>query len=234
MKPTLLLFDIDGTLLTTEGAGRGAMQTAATHLFGEQFTFEGIHFSGRLDPAIFADAALRNKLDDHHLHHERFRDAYLAELERALARDAARVRSAPGIAQLLAMLRRRNGEQGDVVLGLLTGNYTLAAPIKLAAVGIDPAWFTLNAFGDEGKTRPDLVALALRKYEAQTGEPADPRRVIVIGDTPRDVECARAHHCVAFAVATGKYSVAELTDAGADVAVPDLADPTALLALIDE
>ncbi|MFW6032621.1 MAG: HAD family hydrolase, partial [Phycisphaeraceae bacterium] len=221
----------DGTLLSTSGAGVRAMRRVGADLFGEHFTINGMTFGGGLDPAIFAEAAKRNELDDHHLHHDRFRDAYLAELERALAEGHARPH--PGILEVLEALRPRCGDGKEFVLGLLTGNYSRAAPLKLAAAGIDPDWFTLTAFGDEGDTRPELVQVALRKYHQQTGLPADPRRVVVIGDTPRDVDCAKAHGCVAFCVATGSYSEVELRDAGADVVVPDLSDAGPLLELID-
>lgn len=232
MPPTLLLFDIDGTLLLTGGAGGRAMRAAADKLFGQTFTFEGIIFSGNLDPVIFAEAATNSSLEDHHEHHDLFRDTYLAELETALRREAATVESMPGIHDLLQQLHTRATTQQDIVLGLLTGNYRQAAPIKLAAVHIDPTWFTLTAFGDEGSTRPDLVALAMQKYHRKFGEAIAPQRVIVIGDTPRDIHCAKAHQCIAFAVATGKYTVEQLAEAGADIVVPNLADPAPLLDLL--
>lgn len=233
MKHTLLLFDIDGTILRTGGAGVRAMETVAAKLFGERFTFEGVTFSGGLDPIIFAEAAALNQLADHETHHERFRDAYLEELKDALVREADRVEVMPGIHDLLEHLRQRQDERDDVMLGLLTGNYRLAVPLKLAAVGVDRDWFTITAFGDEGKTRPDLVALAMSKYEQRTGRAADPARVVVIGDTPRDIACAKAHNCIAFAVATGFYSVEDLEAAGADIAVKDLKDPQPLLSIVD-
>lgn len=232
MNPALLLFDIDGTLLHTGGAGGKAMRLAAARLFGEQFSFDGINFNGMLDPDIFAQAAQQSGLNNHHQHHEAFRRVYFDQLKTMLERDAAQVRAMPGIPPLLQTLRQRAHEAGDLVLGLLTGNYAHTAPLKLEAARIDPAWFSVTAFGDEGSTRADLVALAMRKYEARVGRSPDPSRVIVIGDTPRDVACAKAHQCVAFAVATGSYSVAELTAAGADVSVPSLADPQPLVRLL--
>jgi phosphoglycolate phosphatase-like HAD superfamily hydrolase len=91
----------------------------------------------------------------------------------------------------------------------------------------------VNAFGDEGKTRPDLVALALRRCAETAGFTPDSRSVIVIGDTPFDVECAHAHGCVAFAVATGLHRADELRKTGADVVVDDLSDPAPLFDLLD-
>ena len=105
--------------------------------------------------------------------------------------------------------------------------------MKLAAAGLDLRWFAITCFGDEGPSRPDLVALALRRYHHHTGQPADPAAVIVIGDTPSDVQCAKAHGCICFAVATGPYSPDELRRSGADVVVENLRDPAPLFDLID-
>lgn len=229
----LLLFDVDATLVHTHGAGSAAMQRAGASLFGAHFSVESLHFGGSLDLIIYEQAAALNRVADHELHHDRFRDAYLAELERGLTAPDAKVVALPGIVETLDLLRRRRDERGDIVLGLLTGNYAAATPIKLRAAGLDPGWFTLGAFGDEGRVRADLTALAMQRYAEQYGEPIAGRDVIVIGDTPRDVQCAKAHDCRAFCVATGTYSREQLLAAGADVVVDDLRDPAPLLALLD-
>jgi len=233
MAKSLLLFDIDGTLLKTGGMGMQAMYTVAERLFGPGFVWDGIVPSGHLDPLIFAEAAALNKLSDHEAHHDRFRDHYLEQLETFLTEHRHKVETMPGVHEMLGMLRKRLAEKGDVVLGMLTGNYSKAVPIKLKAIGVDPAWFTITAFGDEASSRPGLVEVALRKYKAAYGHDAERDRVIVIGDTPRDVQCAKAHDCRCLAVSTGEYSVDELLAAGADLAVSDLSDPSPLLALLD-
>ena len=232
MPNTLLLFDIDGTLMLSGGAGMRAMFLTAAQMFGEHFTWDGIEPSGKLDPAIFAEALALNGMNNVEQHLEQFRNRYLELLHQQLRLGLRNVRIMPGIRQLIESLRRRADQAGDVTLGLLTGNYADAVPIKLAAIGLETSWFTVTAFGDEGPSRPALVQLALRRFEQQTGNQPDPRRVIVIGDTPRDVECAHAHHCVAFTVATGSHSVDQLRQAGADHAVEDLADPQPLLDLL--
>jgi phosphoglycolate phosphatase-like HAD superfamily hydrolase len=230
MKHTLLLFDVDGTLLTTHGAGQRAMRTAGQRLFGPQFSFDAVRFAGGIDPLLFAEAArtsdLAHAIDQEHA----FQQAYVAELEAELARKGD-TEPMPGIPSLIESLRQRMAADDGVMLGLLTGNYHNAAPLKLAAAGLDADWFPITAFGNEAPTRPDLPPLAMQRYQHHTSQPADPRRVVVIGDTPRDVHCASG--CVAFAVATGRSSVTELTDAGADIAVESLADPTPLLDLLD-
>ncbi len=229
----LLLFDIDGTLLLTGGAGMRAMAAAGRRLFGDAFKWDGIAPGGSLDPLILADALKLNGVEDDDDLHTTFRDHYVELLQHELTVSRDRVRIMPGILDLLAALRRRVETHDDVVIGMLTGNYAAAVPHKLDAVGIDLEWFTITAFGDEGATRPDLVALAMRKYEQAHGQTPHPRRVIVIGDTHKDVHCAKAHGCFAFAVTTSGRSREELEQAGADIVVDDLSDPTPLWQLID-
>ncbi len=229
MTKTLLLFDIDGTLLTTQGVGVAAMRKVLRGLFGESFTLEGVQVSGHLDPLIFAEMAAINGLEVSEANHGAFREGYVAQLKADLGANGDRVTVPAGIREILPILSGRD----DVVMGLLTGNYTEAVPIKLGAAGIDRGVFRVTAFGDEGPTRADLVGVAMRKYEAMTGERAEPKRVVVIGDTPRDVGCAKANGCVSFAVATGKFGVEELDEAGADVVVRDFGDPGPLIELID-
>jgi len=228
MNRYLLLFDIDGTLLLCGGAGVDAMRAVGSRLFGETFTFDGVEFAGNLDPLIFAEAARRCQLaDDHAACHDRFRAAYVGELAtRLLAPD--RVTVMPGVHALLTRLRTLD----RVVLGLLSGNYAEAAPLKLTAARIDHGQFRITAFGDEAPARHDLVELAMRRYARLHGERIDPRRVLVIGDTPRDVAAARAHGCIAVAVATGGHSADELRACEADLVLPDLADPTPITSLL--
>jgi phosphoglycolate phosphatase len=230
MKRTLLLFDIDGTLLLSGGAGMRSMHLVAERMFGADFSWDGVYWQGSLDPLIFADALAKNGIEGAH-HHEIFREQYLAQLKQDLAAHRDQVQIMPGVQDMLELLRQRVTTRDDVVLGMLTGNFSRAVPLKLATINVDPAWFKITAFGDEAPTRPELVALAMRKYEAAYDEPADPQRVWIIGDTPRDVDCAHANGCRCLAVMTGFCNAEDLRDA--DVLVKDLADPAPLLALID-
>lgn len=225
MTSTLVLFDIDGTILLTDGAGVTAMSIAGRALFGDHFTLDDYDPSGMLDPIIYDELARRHNVADHHQHHETFRDAYVAQLQTQLDRKRDRVRLLPGVRQTLDLLRQRD----DMMLGVLSGNYRAAAPLKFASVGVDPAWFSIWALGDEAPSRPDLVALAMKRYQEHTGHSADPKRVVIVGDTPRDVDCAKAHGCRAFAVATGRFSVDQLRQAGADCVAEDLSEPSALM-----
>ena len=231
MPPTsLLLFDIDATLLLTGGAGMRAMARAARELFGERLTWEGIDPSGGLDPLLFSEAVARSQLELAEDAHSRFHERYVETLEHELREGRAGIRVLPGVPQVLEAMRSRP----DVCLGLLTGNYSRGAALKLEAAGIDPAWFRIGVFGDEGGSRPALVSLALERFEAAHGSPIARERVIVIGDTPRDVEAALAHGCRVLAVATGKYGIEALLEAGATAAVADLSDPAPLIGLIAE
>ena len=130
----MLLFDLDGTLLLTGGAGSRALHRAGRAIFGERFSFDGVVISGGLDPLLYAEAASRSAIEDAHLHHERFHSLYLEALAEELEHGRDGVRVLPGIE---ALLGRLNGEAG-ITLGLVTGNYRRAAPLKLRAAGIAP------------------------------------------------------------------------------------------------
>ena len=123
----------------------------------------------------------------------------------------------PGVAAALAAL----GADDTATLGLVTGNYARAAPLKLHAAGINPAQFVVGAFGGDAPTRAGLVRLAMRRWDARGGKP-DPRHVVVIGDTPRDVDCAKQNGCRSIAVATGNHTTDQLAATGADAVLPDL------------
>jgi phosphoglycolate phosphatase len=236
LRHTLLMFDVDLTLVDADGAGQRAMLKAAAQVCSEGFTFEGVAFAGRLDPLIFADAVAKNSSpgspDDTTLH-DRFREAYTRELKALITDNGHRVRALSGGLDRVTLLHRRASEKDDVMLGLLTGNYAQTAKIKIEAAGLNRDWFVLSCFGDEADSRPDLAALAMTRYAQATGTPPDPRRVVIIGDTPHDVACAKAHGCTAFAVATGRSSREALHAAGADIVVNDLTDPAPLLELIN-
>jgi phosphoglycolate phosphatase len=226
VKVKLLLFDIDGTLLLSGGSGAKAMLQTGQTLFGDSFNFD-LDTSGKLDTQIYKELTKLNPTLDMQHRHEEFRDAYLKRLEFELQWDN-KAFLMPGILALLETLQK----QSHITLGLLTGNYGQAAKLKLKAVNIQRDWFTITAFGDEGVTRPDLVELAMKRYEDLKNEKLHPKEVVVIGDTPRDIACAQAHGCVAFAVATGRWSVEQLQDARADVVIDNLSDAKKLLELL--
>lgn len=206
-----------------------AMHRAGVMLFGESFSFDGVVAAGGLDPLLLAAAAERCGIELEDRHHAAFRDTYCRVLPEELAASGPKIRVMPGVIELLNDLRR----DPRVTLGVLTGNYAATAEMKLRAGGIDPNWFVVRAFGDDGKDRPSLVHVAMERYEKLRGHRVSHRDVMVIGDTPKDVHAAQVNGCISIAVATGPYSEADLRATGADLVVPDLGDPKPLLARVE-
>lgn len=214
----LVLFDIDGTLLRTEGVGVAAMLRAFTRLHGERgFSFEGVEIAGALDGLLFARMMARHGLPADDAAHAEFQRIYGDELARVLT--PAVTRRMPGTPELVGALL-----DAGAAVGLLTGNYERTAHLKIAAAGFDRAHFPFGAFGADGPSRRHLTPVAIERATAHLGRGFDPARVTIIGDTPHDVDCAKAHGCRAIGVGTGPYSPDRLRATGADLAVPDLAD----------
>jgi phosphoglycolate phosphatase-like HAD superfamily hydrolase len=215
----LILFDIDATLITTSRAGMAAMEDAGRELFGPAFTTERTEFAGRLDPLILADLLRDNGVEVTAQSLAAMRDGYRRHLPGKLKE--RRCAACPGVPELLATLAGREG----LVLGLLTGNYADTGEIKLRACGVDPGRFVIRVWGDESPhpepSRDHLPAIGLARYRERFG-PIEPRRVTIIGDTPHDVACARAHGCRSLGVGTGMHAPEVLLRAGADRAVKDL------------
>jgi phosphoglycolate phosphatase-like HAD superfamily hydrolase len=226
----LLLFDIDGTLLLTSGAGMAAMKDAAKDICGPSFTFDGVKFAGRLDPLIWRDAAERNGVENHEELHADFRAAYGAHIKHRLETSAT-AHSLPGVDELL----KRCAELEGATVGLVTGNYPETGRLKLRAAGIDPDQFAIAGWGTDGAVRNDLPAAAIRQYAEVNDGHIDPRRVIVIGDTPHDVACAHANGCLALAVCTGpSYEREDLEACGADWVVEDLSDVESVISWMQD
>jgi phosphoglycolate phosphatase len=218
----LVLFDIDGTLLRTEGAGVAAMLRAFSRLHGERgFSFEGVEIAGALDGLLFARMMAQHGLPGDEGTHAEFQRIYADELARALTPSV--VRRMPGTTELVGALR-----DAGAGVGLLTGNYERTAHLKIALVGFDRTHFPFGAFGADGPSRRHLTPVAIERAAAHLGRSFDPARVTIIGDTPHDIDCAKAHGCRALGVGTGPYSPERLVAAGADLAVADLADLAAV------
>lgn len=225
----LVLFDIDGTLLSCGGAGVLALERAASSLFGERVSFRGINPAGGMDPLLFRAALERADALELEAEHDRFRERYLVELAQCLEEGREKVRSLPGAREALMAVQAASAR---ITLGVLTGNYGPAARLKLRAVDVDPDCFAITAFGDEAPSRPALVEVALSRWAALHGRAFSPRDAVVVGDTTKDVACAAANGCLSLAVCTGSTSAAELTAAGATRVVEDLSDLTPLWELL--
>lgn len=228
-RAKLVLFDIDGTILWTDGAGRRAIHTALEEVFGS-IGPPDYRFDGKTDRQIVRD------LMRHDGHHDAgiddrmdvLLDRYVECLDAELAHPEFTARLLDGVPDLLDALEARD----DVVLGLLTGNVEPGARAKLRAVGIDPDRFLIGAFGSDHEHRPELPAIAQRRVREILGVEIPGPDVVVIGDTPADIECARSVQARAIGVATGRYPVEELEQHGAVAVFEDLTDTEAVIRAI--
>ena len=215
---TLVLWDIDHTLLYSGGAGAIGQRRAFRDLYGEGESFMAIEFSGRTDWAIFHEAAVEFGIDPDRAMADmpRFIDAYIPHLEAALGEVTGGTLK-PGVEAVLAALDLRVG----VVQALGTGNFRRAAEVKLRHFGID-RYFPgcAGGFGEDSADRHEVIALGIERL--CNGAVAE--RIVVIGDTPHDVSAAKACGAFALGVGTGDYSAEDLLACGADAALPDLTD----------
>ena len=225
----LALFDIDGTILWSDGAGRRAMTAALTTVFGSAGPTE-YHYDGKTDPQIVRDLMRFAGHGDDHIDAriDALMEQYLRRLEGELRDGTRAVRVFPGVAEVLDALDARD----DIVLGLLTGNLRAGAEIKLRAAGIDPERFRVGAYGSDHADRPELPAIAQRRAREELGLDIPGGSVIVIGDTPADIACGRGIGARTIGVATGRYSVEELARHGPAAVLPNLADTDAALRVI--
>lgn len=217
-----LLFDIDGTLIRTHGAGKAAMETALRRAFGVSHINDTVPYSGRTDRAIGRDLLTVHGLEATAENVSRLTETYLAELPHQLAQLGGEV--CHGVNAVIEATHRRP----DVLLGLLTGNVRRGAATKLSHFGLWD-YFPVGGFGDDHFDRDDVARTALRSAERHLDRPLDPNRVWVIGDTPLDISCARAIGAKAVAVATGWHSHDELLAHNADLLLHDLGDVAGLL-----
>jgi phosphoglycolate phosphatase len=225
------LFDIDGTLLWTKGAGRRAMERALAANIGTSGPADH-RYDGKTDRQIVREAMRHEGFADAEVdaRMERVMANYVAELTVELERDDHGVELLPGVLELLDTLEKRD----DVVLGLLTGNVVHGAERKLRCVGIEFARFPVGAFGSDGEHRHDLPAIARDRASAHIGRPVRGDACVIIGDTPSDVACGRGIGARAIAVATGHYDVASLEACNPHAVFPDLTDTMAIVrAIVD-
>ena len=219
----LVLFDIDGTLISSGRAGVRGMNRSFERLYGVSGALDDVVLAGRTDRAIVTEALTRagQAVDDEAI--LRVREAYLEDLRDVLAdgTTAAAGGVLPGVAGLLDELAERG-----VVTGLLTGNFANGAALKLGHYGL---WerFAFGAFGDDHADRRALVPIAVAAAAGAGHGRFEPHRVVVIGDTPLDVDCAHAYGARAIAVATGPFSHAALAATGPALTVNTLGEVTA-------
>jgi phosphoglycolate phosphatase len=230
LSSKLVLFDIDGTILLTAGAGRRAIVRAISEEVGSREGLHEVRFDGKTDPQIVAellDAA------GHRGPHTMDRlqalcNRYVELLGVELQRPTGRTTLMPGVLPLLDRLEAEDG----IVLGLLTGNLLQGAALKLESAGLDPTRFRVGAYGSDAAHRPQLPPIAARRAELYFGRVPSGSEVVIIGDTPADIACGECISARALAVATGAYSVADLTACGPYAVFEDLSDTDRVLEAI--
>lgn len=211
-----ILFDIDGTLLVTGGAGAVAWQRAFREMHGIDADIDEHTRAGMTDPEIAA-IIFRDVIGREGTAAERAEAiaGYLSHLQQAVD-ESEGYRVMPGIQELLPRLA-----ESGVLLGIVTGNIEAAAQIKLARGDLN-RYFTFGGYGSDSSDRTELTKKAIERGGEVRGEPLDPATTIAIGDTPRDVVAGHGAGIKVVGVATGNYSVAELRQADADWALKDV------------
>jgi phosphoglycolate phosphatase len=226
----LILFDIDGTLLTAQGAPRRAFHRAMLEVYGTAGPIATHRFDGKTDPQIARELLELDGMDRAAIEagFARLWPAYLRELAREFALPDHATIVLPGVHALLAELERRTDA---LLLGLLTGNIDGGAQLKLESAGIGTT-FTVGAFGSDSEQRDQLPAVAVKRARELTGRTFAGHEIVVIGDTPHDVTCGHALGVRAVGVATGSYRRDALEEAGAYAVLNDLGDTRAALAAL--
>jgi phosphoglycolate phosphatase len=222
--PTLLLWDIDGTLIASGGAGMRALRRALHQAFQIEGSLDDIDFAGRTDRWIMRQVFAKFGVASSEENFERYFAAYIAALPEELSNPAARI--LPGIPALLAGA----AAQKQIVQGLLTGNMRRGAETKLRFHGLWD-YFAFGAFADDGELRNDLGPHAIRRAASHAGLEFSPDRIWVIGDTPHDVACGKAIGARTIAVATGSHSTDALREHSPTTVLSDLSDTAAVLRL---
>ena len=225
----LVLFDIDGTLLLSDGAGRRAINRALQEVYGSSGPRD-YPFDGKTDPQIVRELMRLSGHGDEHIDARMAQlfERYVECLHEELRSPSHRAYTLPGVPELLDELERRS----DVILGLLTGNLAQGARAKLEAVGLDPDRFRVGAFGSDHEHRPELPAIARSRTRERLGVDVSGAHMVVIGDTPADLTCGWSLGARAIGVATGRYSVDDLRKHDPLAVFQDLSDTVAVTRVI--
>ncbi len=221
----ILLFDIDGTLIDSGGAGRRALEKSIQEICGIENALNGLRLEGKTDPLILREAIEGNSISPTEDIIEMLKVSYIEHLKEQIL--LAEKSLKPGVSRLLEAL----GKNAHKHMGLLTGNMEKGAQIKLEPFGILD-YFSFGAYGSDNADRNMLLPYAQKRYSEATGIDASAEQFVVIGDTPRDVACAKPYGAMSIAVATGFHTEEELHAAGADVVLGDLTDSRSFLKLV--
>lgn len=227
----LVLFDIDGTLLSAGGAGARALRDALIDVYGQTGPIGAYSMAGRTDPQIVRElmTAVGMEVDEIEARFDALWGIYLRNLAGEVER--SRVRALPGVP---ALLDRVEAGGGSTVLGLLTGNVMEGARMKVDAAGLGFGRFRVGAYGSDHWQRPELPAVAARRAREATGVGYEGKEIVIIGDTPFDISCGEHLGVRTIAVATGSHPVEELASCGPDYVFADLSDVDAVWRAIAE
>jgi len=223
----LLLFDIDGTLMLSGGAGVRAMSEAFRRMYGIAGAFDGVNLAGRTDTSILRDACRQYGF----IHDEKselaFKELYAALLPEEWQKPTGVKKLMPGVRPLMDSLQGRPG----VILGLLTGNWQISGRIKLRFFGLDE-YFPFGAFADDSERREELVPFAVSRCSDLYGWTPQGSEIFIIGDTPSDILCARPHGARTVAVAAAHYGIEDLAAFDPDYLFSDLSDTGRVLKIL--
>lgn len=221
----LLLFDIDGTLLRSNGTGREMLGASMRAVYGTAGPIDSYEFGGRTDRRMVLDLLMAAGWEISAI------EARLPNLYAEMCRQSqrlfgdGRLTPCPGIVELLYALQQNT----DVLLGLLTGNIVDTAPLKLRAAGLDPGLFRVGAYGSDTVERDDLLPIAWQRATKMSGLAYSGASTVIIGDTPADILCARSGAARSVAVATGWYTWERLSQCGPDYIFDDLSNTERVL-----
>jgi phosphoglycolate phosphatase len=223
----LLLFDIDGTLMLSGGAGVRAMNEAFRQMYGVAGAFDGVNLAGRTDTSILRDACRRFGFDNDEASETAFKELYASLLPEEWHKPIGVKRLMPGVEELMRHLHGRPG----VILGPLTGNWQISGRIKLRFFGLDD-YFPFGAFADDSELREELVPFAVSRCRLLYDWTPPGSEIYVIGDTPSDILCARPHGARSVAVAAAHYGIQDLAAYQPDYLLADLSDIDRVLEIL--
>ncbi len=220
----LVLFDIDGTLLKVEGISRNALIDSLRSVYGTSGSAQTHDFAGKLDSVIIREVMRAAGLSDEDIKRgfQAVKQTYIRLFKERVT--PAHIKMMVGIVELLECLHRRH----DVTLGLLTGNFEESGRHKVALQNLNH-YFPFGAFADDAETRNALPPIAVERAFAYTGKRFKGKEVVIIGDTPHDVNCAKVLDSKAIAVATGFYTESQLQAYSPDYVFANLADTETVL-----
>ncbi len=226
---SLLLWDIDGTLINADGAGCRAVLQAMKDCFGVEASFDGFELAGRTDRQIMEWLMVSHNLENSKEIFQQFSARYIECLNREIL--LANIHTYKGVESILQTLHHRD----DIFQGLLTGNLSGAARVKLECLDLC-RYFSFGAYGEDGADRNTLGPIALQRASRQHGYDfeTEPDRVYVIGDTDRDIVCGKAIGAVTIAVATGFHSKERLATANPTLLLDDFTEPAEFFAILND